>query len=109
MKNFPSLKKNVEFQVVYNNGKVYGNKYLVMYVLNNNKKYNRLGISISKKVGNSVIRHKKTRILREIFRLNKIKTAYDIIVIIRINAKNSDYNDIEKAYLHLLKLHKLNL
>lgn len=51
-----SLKKNKDFRNVYENGKSYADRYLVMYVLENNKDINRLGISASKKVGNSVDR-----------------------------------------------------
>ena len=66
MKHSESLKKNIYFQNVYKNGKSYANKYLVMYVLNNNTEENRLGISVSKKVGNSVVRHRITRLIREL-------------------------------------------
>ena len=57
MKFSESLKKNRYFQDVYKNGKSYANRYFVMYVLENNLGRNRIGISVSKKVGNSVIRH----------------------------------------------------
>ena len=60
-----SLKKNQDFQSVYRNGKSYANRLLVMYVLENNLDKNRLGISVSKKVGNSVVRHHVTRLVRE--------------------------------------------
>ena len=66
-----SLKKNRDFQYVYKNGKSYANKYLVMYVLENNMSGNRLGISVSKKVGNSVVRHRVTRLIRESYRLHE--------------------------------------
>lgn len=109
MKKFPSLKKNTDFQKVYNNGKSYANKTLVMYVYNNNLNYNRIGISVSKKNGNSVIRHTFTRKLREIFRLNKtLKVGIDIIVIVRVGADVKDYHKLENAYLHLFKLHGLD-
>ena len=65
-----SLKKNKDFQKVYRNGKSYANKYLVMYVLKNDLKRNRIGVSVSKKVGNSVVRHRLARLIRESFRLN---------------------------------------
>ena len=65
MKFSDSLKKNKDFLSVYRNGKSYANKYLVMYVLENNTNQNRLGISASKKVGNSVVRHKFCRLVRE--------------------------------------------
>ena len=70
MKRFPSVKKNSEFQVIYRNGTSYANRLLVMYVMKTGEEENRIGISVSKKVGNSVVRHHITRLLREIFRLN---------------------------------------
>ncbi len=107
MKNFPSLKSNNEFKMVYNKGKSYANKYLVMYILKNGTDTNKIGISVSKKVGNSIVRHRITRVIREIFRLNEIKEGFDIVIIARIMAKDTDYNDLESAYIHLCKLHKL--
>ena len=61
MKFSESLKKSKDFQNVYNKGNSYANRLLVMYVLENHTDKNRLGISVSKKVGNSVIRHHLTR------------------------------------------------
>ena len=109
MKFSDSLKKNRDFQNVYNNGKSYANKYLVMYVLPNQTEMNRLGISVSKKVGNSVIRHHLTRLIRESYRLHEdvFNSGLDIVVIARVNAKNSNYWDIESALLHLGGLHKI--
>lgn len=66
-----SLKKNRDFKTVYGNGKSRANKYLVMYVMKNGTEKNRIGISVSKKVGNSVVRHHLTRLIREIYRLNE--------------------------------------
>ena len=66
-----SLKKNKDFKIVYQNGTSYANRLLVMYVLKNQHKKNRLGISVSKKVGNSVVRHRLTRLIRESYRLNE--------------------------------------
>ncbi|MCI8615186.1 ribonuclease P protein component [Parablautia intestinalis] len=104
-----SLKKNIDFQHVYRNGKSYANKYLVMYVLENNTVKNRLGISVSKKVGNSVVRHKITRLIRESYRLheNIFNSGLDIVVIARNNASSASYWKIESALLHLAKLHQI--
>ena len=101
--------KNKDFQIVYKKGKSYVNKYLIMYVLNNKKEENRLGISVSKKVGNSVVRHRITRLVRESYRLQKenFQTGYDIVVIARSNAKDKSYSEIESALLHLAKLHNI--
>ena len=104
-----SLKKNYDFQRVYKNGKSYANKYLVMYVLENNTERNRLGISVSKKVGNSVVRHRITRLIRESYRLheNIFNSGLDIVVIARKSASSTGYKEIESALLHLGKLHKI--
>ena len=101
--------KNKDFQIIYKKGKSYANKYLIMYVLNNKEEENRLGISVSKKVGNSVVRHRITRLVRESYRLQKDKfqTGYDIVVIARSNAKDKSYREIESALLHLAKLHNI--
>jgi len=109
MKQTQSLKKNSDFKEVYCTGKSYANKYLVMYIRNNDLNVNRLGISVSKKVGNSVIRHRITRLIREGYRLSedKIKIGYDIIVVARVGAKGKSYSEIESALTHLIKLHKI--
>ena len=64
MKFSESLKKNSDFQSVYRKGTSKANRYLVMYVLKTGTDRNRLGISVSKKVGNSVVRHTLTRLIR---------------------------------------------
>ena len=101
--------KNKDFQIIYKKGKSYANKYLVMYVLINNKEENRLGISVSKKVGNSVVRHRITRLLRESYRLQEdvFQKGYDIIIVARAGAKDKTYSEIESALLHLGKLHNI--
>ncbi len=66
-----SLKKYRQFQFVYRNGKSYADKYLVMYVKENGTDRNRIGVSVSKKVGNSVVRHRVTRLVRESYRLQE--------------------------------------
>ncbi len=102
-----SLKKNSEFQIVYRQGKSFANKYLVMYIRGNESEKNRVGISVSKKVGNSVVRHRITRLIRESYRLNEetFAAGYDIAVIARVAAKGKGYEDMERALLHLGKLH----
>lgn len=109
MKYSESLKKNRDFQNVYRKGKSYANKYLVMYVLENQTERNRLGISVSKKVGNSVIRHHLTRLIRESYRLHEdvFNSGLDIVVIARSTARDISYHEVESALLHLGGLHKI--
>lgn len=113
VKKFNSIKKNEDFRNVYKNGVSYANKHLVMYVLkknnDDNKIRNRIGISVSKKVGNSVVRHRLTRLIRESFRLNQSEYLFsaDIVVVVRVSAKEIGYWDIYASYLHLCRLHKI--
>lgn len=104
-----SLKKNSDFQLVYGKGKSLANKYLVLYIKENKMNINRIGISVSKKVGNSVIRHRLTRLIRESYRLNEIcfKKGYDLVVIGRVSAKGKNQREIESALLHLAGLHHI--
>lgn len=108
MRNINSLKSR-EFKIVYDKGKSYANKYLIMYVLKNEENIRgNLGISVSKKVGNSVVRHKVTRLIRESYRLNKgliQYSDYSIAVIARNTAKDKTFKEIESAFIHLCKLH----
>ena len=109
MKYSESLKKNRDFQNVYKKGKSYANRYLVMYVLENDTDRNRLGISVSKKVGNSVIRHHVTRLIRESYRLQEdmFNSGLDIVVIARGTARDASFHQILSALKHLGGLHKI--
>lgn len=107
MKFSESLKKNEQFREVYKKGNSYANKYLVVYILENNQNKNFLGISVSKKVGNSVVRHHLARLIRESYRLheNMFNSGLNIVVIARNSAASVSYHEIESALLHLFKLH----
>ena len=104
-----SLKKNYQFRFVYNRGKSIANRLLVMYVVRNGTNGYRFGISVSKKVGNSVVRSRITRLLRESYRLSESKflAGYDIVVIARASAKEATYKEVESALMHLLNKQKL--
>ena len=104
-----SLKKNKDFQKVYKKGKSYANKYLVMYVLKNDLEKNRIGISVSKKVGNSVVRHRLKRLILESYRLHEdvFDSGLDIVIIARNSAREIGFHEVESALLHLGSLHKI--
>ena len=104
-----SLKNNQQFRFVYKNGRSYANKYFIMYVKENGLDKNRIGISVSKKVGNSVVRHRITRLVRESYRLHEsvFNSGLDMVIIARPAAASIGYEEAESALLHLAKLHHL--
>jgi len=105
MRHIISLKNKNEFDYVFNGKRSRANHYLVLYARKNQLQLNRIGISVSKKVGNSVVRHRVTRLIRESYRINEnlIDVGYDIIVIARASAKGTLFKDIEKAFISLIK------
>lgn len=104
-----SLKKHEDFQRVYRKRKSYANKYLIMYVMRQDTQKNRIGISVSKKVGNSVVRHRITRLIRESYRLNESRfdRGIDMVVVARPAVKGKGYAEVESALLHLGRLHSI--
>ena len=111
MKFTEKLRSSNDFKNVYNNGRSKANRYLVMYVMENNTGTNRLGISISKKVGNSVERHYFKRCVKESYRLHEdmFNSGLDIVVLARQGAKGIRYEEIDNALLHLMRIHKVLL
>ncbi|MCR5623858.1 MAG: ribonuclease P protein component [Lachnospiraceae bacterium] len=121
MRKYESLKSSIDFKSVYDKHKSKADKYLVMYILKNKLDHNRLGISVSKKVGNSVVRHRLARLVRESMRLHQdeFNSGLDIVVVVRASAnpkKNSNNaenarplkcSDVERSLLHLASQHKI--
>lgn len=106
-----SLKKNKEFKKVYENGKSYATRNLVIYCLNYEKgKKNRYGLSVSTKIGNAVVRNKLKRRLREIireFEKEKEFKGYDVIFIARKPVVQINYQHLKRDVKKLYK--KMNI
>ncbi len=107
-----SLKKNKEFKRVYNNGKSHATRNLVIYYLKREDlENNRYGLSVSKRIGNAVVRNKLKRRLREVIRdfekEYNFDKSYDIIFIARNPVVDLDYRGIKRDVKKLYK--KANL
>ena len=91
---------NYEFRRVYNKGKSGVSPFLVVYARSNRGGKNRLGVTVSAKLGKAVIRNRVRRRLREIFRLSQesMKQGYDIVLVARSRAVTATYREIERAY-----------
>ncbi|MBQ4347356.1 MAG: ribonuclease P protein component [Firmicutes bacterium] len=104
-----TLKKNYEFRRVYGRGRSVADRLLVLYVLKTDSEKNLYGVSVSKKVGKSVVRSRVTRLIKENIRLMEqdIKPGHDIVIIARIGASGADFYDIKRSLGALFKRQKL--
>lgn len=111
MKHTESLKKNFQFRHVYNRGRSIANRHLVLYYVKNGTQGNRLGISVSKKVGKSVVRSHVTRLIRESYRSieEEIKQGLDLVVIARNACAAASYHEVCRSLRHLFKKQQLLL
>ncbi len=108
MRNIDSLRNTSQFKEVYEQGKSYANKILVLYVLKGGEG-KKLGISASKKIGNSVVRHRTARLIRESFLTVKdqLPDGIRLVVVARPMIAGKKQKDVTEALLHLCRLHKL--
>ena len=103
------LRSNMEFKKVYKYGKNYWNRNLILYVMKNDLGYTRVGYSITKKIGNSVVRNRIRRQMKEIYRLkfDLIENNYDLIFIPKKNVVDISYEKLDSAMIHIMNLAKL--
>lgn len=109
MGKISTLKSSRDFQKVYDKGKSFANRYLVIFFLNNELNHNRVGFVTTKKLGNAVKRNKYKRRLKEAYRntQNDILKGYDIIILFRKKIPEIDYSDIKSALNHIVSIAKL--
>ena len=110
MKFTTSLKKNYEFKRLYTKGKSAASQYIVIYIRRNNSNQNRLGITVSKKIGGAVQRNRVRRKLKEIYRLSEVKLnpGHDIVIVARVKSRDAKYHELETSVLSLFKKLKLS-
>lgn len=103
MKKINIVKKNLEFNEIIKKGKKYYSDLFFVYILKNSFSYNRFGISVSKKVGNAVIRNKYKRRIKNILDNTPISfNGYDVVIISRPKLKFSEYSNIENNIIKLM-------
>lgn len=106
MKKKLRIKKNDEFQLAFKKGKSSGNRQFVVYTLEKPEQdYFRIGLSVSKKIGNAVVRNQVKRYIRQAFLELKenVKPGRDYVIIARKPAAEMDFSEVKSSLIHVLK------
>ena len=101
------LTKPPQYALVYDKGSSLASKLLVLKTMGNGRPLSRYGFSVSRKVGNAVVRNRMKRWLREIMRATTLKAGHDIIFIVRPAASATDYWELKKAVADVLSRARL--
>lgn len=98
-----SLKDSSRFRKLYHNGRSAVGRYMVIYCKPNRSEENRIGYTVSKKLGHAVVRNRVRRRLREIYRLHetKFQPGLDLVVVARTAAVHTTYAKLEESFLEL--------
>lgn len=110
MLNFSeTMKKNYEFRRLYSKGKSAATPVLVVYCRKTNRTCNRVGITVTNKVGKAVHRNRVRRRIREIYRLNECRLlrGLDLVIVARVRSRYVSYQELERAFLAACK--RLNI
>ncbi|WP_153126896.1 ribonuclease P protein component [Peribacillus tepidiphilus] len=110
MKKKLRIKKNSEFQHVFQKGESFANRQFVIYVLEKPEQdFFRIGLSVSKKIGNAVVRNQIKRYIRQSFLelKDEISTGKDYVIIARKPASEMDFFQVKSSLVHVLKRAKV--
>ena len=103
MKKTVSLKENHIFRRLYQKGQSAVSPYLAIYIRRTGRSENRLGFTVSTKVGHAVVRNRVRRRLREIYRLHEenIAPGLDMVVVARVKAAHASYRQLDESFVRL--------
>ncbi|MDQ1143389.1 ribonuclease P protein component [Bacillus sp. SORGH_AS 510] len=110
MKKEFRVKKNKEFQAAFQKGRSFANRQFVVYALEKaDQDHFRIGLSVSKKIGNAVTRNRIKRYVRQsIFELNEqLAPGNDYVIIARKPTAEMDFFEVKKSLTHVLKVGKV--
>ena len=109
MKKSFRVKREKDFKAIFKDGTSFANRKFVVYQLENQQNHFRVGLSVSKKLGNAVTRNQIKRRIRHILQSVKgsLVEHVDFVVIARKGVETLEYAEMEKNLLHVLKLSKI--
>lgn len=98
------LRVSYQFKWVYDKGRRYNSPLFTFFALKNNEPMSRLGVTVTKKIGNAVERNRCKRILREIFRQNKtlLIKPYDLVFNVKKAMITTPFQEVKTEFLRLL-------
>ncbi len=103
MKYSISLKENRDFRRLYTKGRSKSSSRMVLYCRKNRLGKNRIGITVSTKLGHAVKRNRIRRRIREVYRLNeeRFEPGNDIVIVVRGRALDSTFAELTETLLRL--------
>lgn len=108
MKKSYRVKSEKDFNAIFKSGQSFANRKFVIYKLEKKQKHFRVGISVSKKLGNAVMRNKIKRRIRHVLIAHQAElAALDFVVIARKGVEILTYQELEQNLLHVLKIAKI--
>jgi ribonuclease P protein component len=97
------IRRRPEFQLVYERGAKMHSRYSTIFILPNAGTVGRLGIAATRKLGGAVARNRAKRLIREVFRRNKIAPGFDVVVIPKRELLDASLTDLEADYRALIE------
>jgi len=97
------IRRRADFRVVYDQGVRISGRYTTVFILANKLDVGRLGIAATKKLGGAVQRNRAKRLIREVFRRNKIASGFDVVVVPKRELLDASLTVLEADYRHTLE------
>jgi ribonuclease P protein component len=92
------IRRRAEFQQVYERGTKIHSRYCTVFILPNERPVGRLGIAATRKLGGAVVRNRAKRLIREVFRRNKIAQGLDIVIVPKRELLDASLTVLEADY-----------
>ena len=99
------IRRRAEFQQIYERGVRIRGRYSTVFLLRNEGQVGRLGIAATRKLGGSVVRNRAKRLIREVFRRNKIARGFDVVVVPKRELLDASLTVLEDDYRAIITRH----